>query len=53
MVLTESFQLDQQQNVYNLDYTSTEPTQGTCLSDGLAPFQQYKDKHSFSLAQRV
>ena len=42
MALTESAQLDQQQNVYNLDYTKTESAQGTCPSNGLAPvvFQQ-------------
>ena len=42
MALTEFTQLDQQQDVYNLDYTSTEPAQGTSSSNGLAPvvFQQ-------------
>ena len=37
MALTESAQLDQQQNFYNLGYTSTESAQGTCSSNGLAP----------------
>jgi hypothetical protein len=37
VALTEFAQLDQQQNVYNLAYTSTEPAQDTCSSNGLAP----------------